>query len=100
MYIILATICIYFLLQRPNTSLSHRIILGYTVTMMITGTIWFVCGAWNSELEIVEFPSTIGQFTGDDALYNRLDLIKKVFYIVNIFLADSLLVRNSITVFR
>ncbi|KAI1783238.1 hypothetical protein LXA43DRAFT_867559, partial [Ganoderma leucocontextum] len=91
MYVILAVICIHFLLRRRSTALSHHVIFWYTVTMLLTGTVWFVCGAWYSELELLELPSDIGRFSSADVLYTRLGLIKKIFYTINIFLADSLL---------
>ncbi|PIL23303.1 hypothetical protein GSI_14613 [Ganoderma sinense ZZ0214-1] len=59
--------------------------------MLFTGTVWFVCGAWYSELELLELPSDIGQFSSTNILYTQLGLIKKIFYTINIFLADSLL---------
>lgn len=91
-YVVLAIICIHFLARRRDTTLSHRIILGYTVTMLATGCIWFIAGAWFGELELVELPNIIGQFSSStNELYTRLSLIKNTFFTINIFLADSLL---------
>ncbi|KAM5537653.1 hypothetical protein V8D89_008731 [Ganoderma adspersum] len=93
-YVTLAAICIHFLLQRRSSARSHRVVLWYTVTLLLTGTIWFISGAWFGELELVELsPSVIGQFSSPKlALYTRVTLVKNVTYTLNIYLADSLLV--------
>lgn len=97
-YVTIAAICIHFLLQRRR---SRHVILWYTVTLLLTGTTWFICGAWFGELELVELsPSVIGEFSSPKHIvYTRVTLVKNLTYTVNIFLADSLLVRSPPTAF-
>ncbi|KAI0648776.1 hypothetical protein C8Q79DRAFT_904402 [Trametes meyenii] len=89
-YVVLAVICIHFLLQRRRKTTSQRIVLVYTFVMLIVSTAYFVCASVWSEVEFVERTSDIGVF--DTHLDSTLAILKDTFYVINIWLADSLLV--------
>ncbi len=91
-YFVLAAICIHFLLKRRTETRSQKIILGYTICMLVITTIYFVSGCVWSEIEFVEATVDISVF--DTLQSSSLAILKDTAYVVNIWLADSLLVRD------
>lgn len=90
MYFVLAAICIHFLLRRGIKSPPQIIIFVYTLLMFFATTIYFVSACAWSEVEFVE--ATVNVAVYDTRTSTRLSLLKDTSYIVNIWLADSLLV--------
>lgn len=91
LYVLLASICLYFLLGPGRKSgRPHIVMIVYTVTMFVTTTIYFVAAAAWSEIEFVETPLRSGVFAVQ--LSNRLAVLKDTTSVVNIWLADSLIV--------
>ncbi|KAL7278323.1 LOW QUALITY PROTEIN: hypothetical protein ACG7TL_008299 [Trametes sanguinea] len=88
-YLVLAAICIHFLLKRRSKTNSQRVILAYTIVMFILSTGYFVSATIWSEVEFVESTEDIALF--DTLLNGRLAILKDTFYTTNIWLADSLL---------
>ncbi|KAI0324257.1 hypothetical protein GY45DRAFT_1349503 [Cubamyces sp. BRFM 1775] len=97
-YLVIAVICIYILLKRRSASktYAHRIILSYTVLMLIVSTGYFVCGAVWSEVEFVESTADISVY--DTLLNSPLAVLKDTLYVVNIWLADSLLLYRTFVI--
>ena len=91
MYVVLASICIHFLLSRKKNSRSRNILLAYTVLMVVVNTIYFVTGSVWAEIEFVESTAIIGAY--DTALSSVTSILKNTFYVIDIWLADSLLVK-------
>ncbi|OSC99582.1 hypothetical protein PYCCODRAFT_1438145 [Trametes coccinea BRFM310] len=89
-YLVLAAICIHFLLKRRSKTNSQRVILAYTIVMFILSTGYFVSATIWSEVEFVESTEDIALF--DTLLNGRLAILKDTFYTTNIWLADSLLI--------
>ena len=94
MYVPLAGICIHFLVHRGKQGRAHRVILGYTLVMFCVSTIYFVYGCKWSEIEFVESTVNIGVYASLQD--SRLAILKDTAFTVNIWLADSLLVRLSL----
>ncbi|KAL7278322.1 hypothetical protein ACG7TL_008298 [Trametes sanguinea] len=88
-YLILAAICIHFLLKRRAKGNSQRVILVYTIVMLLFSTVYFVSGAIWSEIEFVESSNIAGYAS---SLGQSIYIIKDTFYVLNIWLADSLLI--------
>lgn len=86
----LAAICIHFLLKRRSNTLSHRIILAYTILMLTVTTIYYASGCVWAEVEFVESTANIELY--DLQTNSRLSVLKNTAYVFNIYLADSLLV--------
>ncbi|KAI9060761.1 hypothetical protein FKP32DRAFT_1577299 [Trametes sanguinea] len=89
-YLVLAAICIHFLLKRRAKTNSQRVILAYTIVMLILSTGYFVSATIWSEVEFVESTEDIALF--DTLLNGKLAILKDTFYTTNIWLADSLLI--------
>ncbi|CDO72006.1 hypothetical protein BN946_scf184943.g41 [Trametes cinnabarina] len=89
-YLVLAAICIHFLLKRRSKTNSQRIILAYTIVMLFLSTGYFVSATIWSEVEFVESTANIAVF--DTLLNGRLAILKDTFYTTNIWLADSMLI--------
>lgn len=90
LYVLLASICLYFLLGPGRKSgRPHIVMIVYTVTMFVTTTIYFVAAAAWSEIEFVETPLRSGVFAVQ--LSDRLAVLKDTTSVVNIWLADSLI---------
>ncbi|KAI9060762.1 hypothetical protein FKP32DRAFT_1013146 [Trametes sanguinea] len=89
-YFVLAVICIHFLLKRRAKANSQRVILAYTIVMLLFTTGYFVSGAMWSEIEFVESANNIAEYAS--SLNQTLAIVKDTFYILNIWLADSLLI--------
>ncbi|KAI0324263.1 hypothetical protein GY45DRAFT_1263186 [Cubamyces sp. BRFM 1775] len=94
-YFVLAVISIRFLLKRRTAGkqYAHRIILAYTVLMLVVSTGYFVCAAIWSEVEFVESTNDISVY--DTLVNSPLAILKDTFYVVNIWLADSLLLYRT-----
>ena len=93
MYVILAGICTHFLVRRGRQRRSYPVILGYTLATFCVSTIYFVSGCKWSEIEFVESTVDIGVYASLQD--SRLAVLKDTAFTVNIWLADSLLVRPS-----
>ena len=88
----LAAICIHFLLKRRRDTRAQRVILAYTILMLIISTIYFISASVWSEVEFVESTVDISVFA--TLLNSPLALLKDTTYTVNIWLADSLIVSS------
>ena len=89
-YAVLAAICIHFLLKRRSNTRAHRIILAYTILMLVVTTIYYVSACVWAEVEFVESTANIELY--DLRTDSRLSVLKNTAYVINIYLADSLLV--------
>ena len=58
-YVVLSGICIHYLMKHRRKTRSHRVVLAYTIAMLIVSTVWYGCGASWSEIEFVEAASRI-----------------------------------------
>lgn len=86
-FLTLAVICLRYLLARAKRS---WILLGYTITSVLATTTFLVVSAILGELILIE--SAVDPNKTAKVL-RLLDLAQQVLYIVQISLADSLLVR-------
>ena len=87
----LAAICIHYLIERgKGKGLMKNIFLIYTVAMLTSGTIWFLVGTYWSSLEFV------GPASVDPELLQggnpHLAILKDTLLILNVWLADSMIV--------
>ncbi|TBU39965.1 hypothetical protein BD309DRAFT_968480 [Dichomitus squalens] len=89
-YAVLAAICIHFLLKRRSNTRSQKIILAYTILMLAMTTLYYVSGCVWAEVEFVE--STMNIDVYDLQTNSRLSVLKDTAYVINIYLADSLLI--------
>lgn len=99
MYAVLAGICLHFLLQRKTRTTGHYITLGYTVLMLLVSIIYFTCSCKWSEIEFVEAtidPSLFAILTGA----STLTVTKNAASVVNIFLADSLILYRTFVIWQ
>ena len=91
-YAVLAAICIHFLLKRRFNTRSQKIILTYTILMFLMTTLYYGAGCAWAEIEFVE--STMNIDVYDLKTNSRLSVLKDTAYVLNIFLADSLIVSS------
>ncbi|OSX62053.1 hypothetical protein POSPLADRAFT_1046515 [Postia placenta MAD-698-R-SB12] len=97
--ILLAAICTYFLLgPGRREGKYHYVLITYTFAMSIATTIYFISGSQWSEQEFV-------QDAGDSAavallMSSPLAEAKNVAIVVNIWLADSLIIWRAYTVWE
>jgi len=93
MYVVLAGICIYFQLQHRQQTKGRYILIIYTCAMFVSSTIYFCFGAKWSEIEFVESTANTAAFAS--ALSSQLALTKNTASVVNIWLADSLILYRT-----
>ncbi|EJD43614.1 hypothetical protein AURDEDRAFT_152478 [Auricularia subglabra TFB-10046 SS5] len=94
LYVVLAGISIHFLLQRKVRARGQWVLLCYTVTMLLVSIVYFVCGCKWSEVEFVEGVASPAEFA---SLLSSsvLSVTKNTATVVNIFLADSLILYRT-----
>ncbi|KAJ6598437.1 hypothetical protein DFH09DRAFT_1356681 [Mycena vulgaris] len=98
-YFVLAAVCIHFLLKRPgHSSTSRHVILGYTCLMLVVNTVYLVAASQWSEIEFVESSENPAIFAAQ--LSTNYAIIKHTAYIVNIWLADSLMIYRAYIIWR
>ncbi|KAJ7182735.1 hypothetical protein C8R43DRAFT_12207 [Mycena crocata] len=94
-YFVLAAICIHFLLkrQRYNVSKARYVILGFTCLMLANNTVYFIAASKWSEIKFVEGIESPAIFAAQ--LSTNYAIVKHTAYIVNIWLADSLMIYRA-----
>ncbi|TCD61212.1 hypothetical protein EIP91_008781 [Steccherinum ochraceum] len=90
MYFVLASIAIRFLLKHRNETRPQKVVLGYTITMLATATIWFVCAARVNEIQTAVEKGLSEDLDGVEQ--SNLKKIINVAFVLNIWLADSLFI--------
>jgi len=93
MYVVLFGICLYFQLQHQQKSKGRYVLIIYTCAMFVTSTIYLCFGAKWSEIEFVESTADTAAFAS--ALSSQLALTKNTASVVNIWLADSLILYRT-----
>jgi hypothetical protein len=88
-YVTLAGICMYILLQNRKKSRGQYILIAYTCAMFIASTIYN--GLAISETEII-FIETIFNPAAFAGASSGAPMAKNAAYVINIWLADSLVV--------
>ncbi|KAJ7705445.1 hypothetical protein B0H17DRAFT_668545 [Mycena rosella] len=98
-YFVLAAVCIHFLLkQQRNYFQSRHVVLTYTCLMLVVNTVYFIAAAKWSEIEFVETSEDPAVFAVQ--LSTTYAIIKDTAYIVNIWLADSLMILRAHIIWR
>lgn len=92
-YVLLAGICIYYQLQHRHQTKGRYVLIVYTCSMFIVSTVYFCCAAKWSEIEFVE--STVNPAVFATLLSSKLAITKDTASVVNIWLADSLLIYRT-----
>jgi len=91
-YVTLAGICMYILLQYNPKTKGRYILIAYTCSMFITTTVYFGAAAKLTEISLIE---TIFNPAALAAVSSKVSMTKNAAYIVNIWLADSLVVYRT-----
>lgn len=79
----------YILLQYKQKTKGRYILIAYTCSMFIASTIYFGAAAKLAEITLIE---TIFDPAALAAVSSKVSMTKNTAYIVNIWLADSLVV--------
>ena len=84
------------LLVTPSAKATagHRVLLGYTLLLFAVQTVYFIAGCKWSTIEFVDATVDPALFAGE--LSSHLSLLKDTMYTVDIWLADSFIVRAAI----
>jgi hypothetical protein len=90
-YVVLAGICIYFQMQHRQQTKGKYALIIYTCSMFIVSTIYFCTATKWSEIEFVESTVDPGAFAA--LLSSKISVTKDTASVVNIWLADGLIVR-------
>ncbi|EJD43629.1 hypothetical protein AURDEDRAFT_66393, partial [Auricularia subglabra TFB-10046 SS5] len=97
MYVVLAGICMHFLWERRARTAGHYITSGYTILMFCVTIVYFTCSCKWSEIEFVELtmdPCVVRPARGVE-LISKLTITKNTASVVNIWLADSLILYRT-----
>ncbi|KAJ7489354.1 hypothetical protein FB451DRAFT_1125682 [Mycena latifolia] len=98
-YFVLAAVCIHFLVKKQrHYSKTRHVILAYTWLMLIVNTVYFIAASKWSEIEFVESNENPTIFAVQ--LSTTYAIIKNIAYIVNIWLADSLMIYRAHIIWR
>lgn len=89
-YVVLAGISMYYLLQHRQHTKGQYVLIAYTCAMFTVSTIYFCSAAKWSEIEFVE--STVNPALFASSLSSPIAIAKDTASVVNIWLADSLIV--------
>jgi hypothetical protein len=91
-YLVLAGICIHFLLRRRTGVWYREVTLLYTIAMLVVFSIYFITTTKWVEVVIIE---TTNPAAFVSELFSPLALWRDTTYSVSLWLADSLIVSSS-----
>jgi hypothetical protein len=91
-YVILAGISMYILLQYRHQTKGRYVLIVYTCSMFIASTIYFGAAAKLTEITLIETVFNPAAFA---AVSSKVSMTKNTAYVVNVWLADSLVVCSA-----
>lgn len=86
--------CLYFQLQHRKQTKGRYVLIVYTSAMFVVSTIYFCVAAKWSAIEFVD--STVDPAVFASQLSSRLSITKDTAAVINIWLADSLIVSTAV----
>lgn len=79
----------YILLRYRHQTKGRYVLMGYTCSMFIASTIYFGAAAKLTEITLIETVFNPATFA---AVSSKISMTKNTAYVINIWLADSLVV--------